>query len=125
MKMTPDTRTWAGLREREATIRPCARVSRTLVEQGVLGFGLPVDGKIGVGALPTVEELFVGVTGRCVVAHHLLRAAALEPGQGSDDVSNAKTWIVDQLLELGRGRLAIAKREVCEPSDVGGVNRIN
>jgi Histidine kinase-, DNA gyrase B-, and HSP90-like ATPase len=64
------------------------------LELGVLGFGLSIDGKIGVGAFPNAKEFFVRFTGGCVVAHHLLRAAELEPGQGSDDMSHAKTGIV-------------------------------
>jgi hypothetical protein len=82
------------------------------LELGVLSFGLSIDGKIGVGIFPNVEEFFVRFAGGRVVAHHLLRAAELGPGHGSDDMSHAKTGIVDQLLELGCGRLAIA-----EPTD--------
>jgi hypothetical protein len=96
-----------------------------LFEPGVLGFGLSIDRKIGVGVFPNVKEFFVRFTGGCVVARHLLRAAELEPGQGSDDMSHAKTRIVDQLLELSRGRLAIAEPHVCESADVGGVHRID
>ena len=83
------------------------------LQLGVFGFGLSIDGKIGIGIFPNVKEFFVRFAGGCVVAHHLLRAAQLEPGQGSDDMSHAKTRIVDQLLELSRGRLAIA-----EPQDM-------
>src|SRR5260370_18909052 len=39
-------------------------------------------------------------------------------------MSHAKTGIVDQLLELSRGRLAIAEPHVCESADVGGVHRL-
>ena len=94
------------------------------LELGVLGFGLSIDGKIGVGVFPNAKEFFVRFAGGCVVAHHLLRAAELEPGQGSDDMSHAKTGIVDQLLELSRGRLAIAEPQVCESADIGGVYRL-
>ena len=73
------------------------------LELGVLGFGLLIDGKIGVGVFPNAKEFFVRFAGGCVVAHHLLRAAELEPGQGSADMSHAKTGIVDQRLELSRG----------------------
>src|SRR6267142_3603119 len=93
-------------------------------QPGVLGFGLTVDWKICVGVFPNAKEFFVRFTGGCVVAHHLLRAAELEPGQGSNDMSHAKTGIVDQLSELSRGRLAIAELHVCETADVGGVHSL-
>src|SRR3984885_11586640 len=77
-------------------------------ELGVLGFGLSAHGKIGVSVFPNAKEFFVRFTGGCVVSHHLLRAAELKPGQRSDHMSHAKAGIVDQLLELSGGRLAIA-----------------
>src|ERR1700722_8239797 len=40
-------------------------------------------------------------------------------------MSYAKTGIVDQLLELNRGRLAIAERQIRESADVGGIHRID
>jgi hypothetical protein len=39
------------------------------LELGVLGFGLPIDGKIGTGVLPNVKEFFLRFAGGCVVAH--------------------------------------------------------
>src|SRR3984885_9166579 len=90
-------------------------------ELGILGFGLLVDGSVGIGALPQIQESLVGLPCSGFIAPHLLRAAKLEPGQGSRDMSHAKTGIVDQLLELSRGRLAIAERQVRESADVCGV----
>jgi hypothetical protein len=40
-----------------------------ILELGILGFGLSIDGKIGVGIFPNVKEFFVGFAGRCVIAH--------------------------------------------------------
>src|ERR1700721_2467921 len=106
--------------------RPTSRSHRAwlplFLELGVLGFGLSIDGKVGVGIFPNAKEFFVRFAGGRCVAHHLLRAAELEPGQGPDDMSHAKTGSVDQLLELSRGRLAIAEAHVRESADVGGVH---
>src|ERR1700684_4573979 len=87
------------------------------LELGVLGFGLSIDGKIGVGIFPKAKEFFVRFASGCFIAHHLLRAAALEPGQWADDMPHAKTGIVNQLLKRSRGRLAIAEPQVCESAD--------
>jgi hypothetical protein len=35
------------------------------LELGVLGFGLPVDGKIGIGVFPNAKEFFVGIASGC------------------------------------------------------------
>jgi len=91
---------------------------------GVLGFGLLIDGNIGVGVLPQIQESLVGLPCSGFIAHHLLRAAKLEPGQGSRDVSHIKTGIVDQLLELSRGRSAIAELQIRQSADVGGLHRL-
>src|SRR5258708_13405638 len=40
----------------------------------------------------------------------------------SRDMCNGKAGIIDQLLELSRGRLAIAELQIGETTDVGGVN---
>ena len=73
-----------------------------VLELGVLGFGLSIDGKIGVGVFPKFKEFFVRFAGGCAVAHHLLRSAELGTGQWAGDKFPAQTGIVDQLLELAR-----------------------
>src|SRR5260370_3020160 len=40
----------------------------------------------------------------------------------SRDMCNGKAGIIDQLLELSRGRLAIAELQIGETTDVGGGN---
>ena len=72
------------------------------LELGVLGFGLSIDGKIGVGVFPNAKEFFVRFAGGCVVAHHSLRTAELKPGQRAGYEFRAQTGIVDKLLELAR-----------------------
>src|ERR1700733_4286126 len=79
-----------------------------LLELGVLGFGLSIDGKIGVGIFPNVKEFFVGFAGGCLIAHQSLCPTELKPGQRTRDVAPAQTRIVDQLLELARCRSALA-----------------
>jgi hypothetical protein len=61
---------------------------------------------------------------RSFIAHHLLRAVKLEPSQGSRDMSNGKAGIIDQLLELSRGRPAIAEFQVRKSANIGGINII-
>ena len=74
----------------------CSGLFDSILRQpGVLGFGLLVDGNVGIGVLPQIQESLVGLPRNGFIAHHLLRAAELEPGQGSDDMSYAKTGIVD------------------------------
>src|SRR5258708_38129174 len=91
------------------------------LELGVLGFGLLVDRNVGIGVLPQIQESFVRLPCRGFIAHHLLRAAKLQPSQRSRDMSNRKAGIIDQLLELSRGRPAIAKLQVCESANIGRV----
>ena len=79
-----------------------------LLELGVLGLGLLIDGKIGVGVFPNAKEFFVRFAGGCVVAHQSLRPTELKPGQWAGDIFPAQTGIVDQLLEFARCRSAIA-----------------
>src|SRR6202041_1541816 len=87
-------------------------------ELGVLGFGLLVDRNVGIGVLPQIQESLVGLPCSGLIAHHLLRAAKLEPGQGSSHMSYGKTGIVDQLLELSRSRSAIAELQIRQSADV-------
>ena len=91
-------------------------------QPSVFGFGFAVDGNVRVGALPRIQESLVRLPRGGFVAHHLLRAAKLEPGQGSRDISHCKPGIVDQFLELRGGRPAIAEFQVRKSADVGGVH---
>src|ERR1700691_2080036 len=97
---------------------------RWFLDLGIFGFGLSIDGKIGVGVFPNAQEVFVRFARRCVIARHLLRAAELKPGQRSDDMPDAEAGIVDQLLELSCRRLAIPCLQVGEPANVWGVHRL-
>jgi hypothetical protein len=47
-------------------------------ELGILGFGLLIDGNIGVGILPESQEIFVPLAGGNFVAHHFLRPGHLQ-----------------------------------------------
>ncbi len=114
--------------EAQAFISPCRPRCRShrvwlplFLELGVLGLGLLVDGNVGIGVLPQIQESLVRLPCGGFLAHHLLRATELEPSKGSDDVSHAKAGIVDLLLKLSRGRPAIAELQVCESANVGGV----
>src|ERR1700684_48686 len=78
------------------------------LELGVLGFGLSIDGKIGVGIFPNTKEFFIGFAGGCVIAHPSLCPTELKPGQWAGYKVPAQTGIVDQLLELARRGLTIA-----------------
>jgi len=42
-----------------------------IFELGVLGFGLSIDGKIGVSVFPKIKEFFVRFAGACVIAHQI------------------------------------------------------
>ena len=46
-----------------------SRLVSYVFELGVLGFGLSINGNIGIGVLPDGKEFFVGFAGGCVVAH--------------------------------------------------------
>ena len=48
------------------------RLFNSFSELGVLGFGLPIDRKIGIGIFPKGKEFFVGFASGCVVAHQPL-----------------------------------------------------
>ncbi len=65
--------------------RPRCRSHRVwlpmFLELGVLGFGLSIDGNIGVGIFPNAKEFFVRFAGGCVVAHQSLCPTELKPGQ--------------------------------------------
>jgi hypothetical protein len=78
------------------------------LELGVLGFGLSIDGKIGVGIFPKGKEFFVRFACGCVIADQFLCPGELEPSQWAGDIFQAQTGIVDQFLELARCRSAIA-----------------
>ncbi len=47
------------------------------VQFRVLGFGLVIDGKIGIGVFPNAKEFFVRFAGGSVVAHQSLCATEL------------------------------------------------
>ena len=106
-----------------SSLRVAAEASLVLGQLGVLGLGLLVDGNVGVGVLPQIQESLVRLPRGGFIAHHLLRAAELEPGQGSRDMFNGEAGMIDQLLELSRGRPAIAELQIGETTDVGEVNR--
>jgi hypothetical protein len=92
--------------------RPRCRSHRVwlplFLELGVLGFGLSIDGNIGIGILPNIKEFVVGFAGGCVVAQQSLCSTELKPCQWAADIFPAQSGIVDQLLELARRRSAIA-----------------
>jgi len=94
-------------------------------ETGVLGSGLLVDGSVGIGVLPQIQESFVRLPCGGFIAHHLLCAAELQPSQRSRDMSNGKAGMIDQLLELSRGRPAIAELQISETTDIGGETKSN
>jgi len=50
---------------------------------GILGFGLLVDGNIGIGILAEGQEFLVPLTRTRVVANHFLRPCHLQTRQGS------------------------------------------
>src|ERR1700747_73289 len=81
-------------------------------EFGVLGLSLLVDGNVGVGVLPQIQESLVRLPCGGFIAHHLLCAAEVQPSQGSRDMFNGEAGMIDQLLELSRGRPAIAEFQV-------------
>jgi len=54
------------------------------LELGVLGFGLSIDGNIGVGVFPNAKEFFVRFARGCVVAHQSLCSTELKPGQWAE-----------------------------------------
>src|SRR5262245_17038402 len=85
----------------------------------VLCLSLLVDSNIGIGVLPQIQKSLVRLPRGGFVTHQLLRATELEPGQGSCDMFQGKAAIIDHLLELGRGRSAIAEFQICETADVG------
>src|ERR1700747_2374358 len=93
-------------------------------EFGVLGLSLLVDGNVGVGVLPQIQESLVRLPCGGFIAPHLLCAAELQPSQRSRDMSNGKAGMIDQLLELSRGRPAIAELQISETTDIGGVNKV-
>src|SRR5258707_15800149 len=72
---------------RFVSIKPSSRLCNSFSKLGVLGFGLLVDGNVWIGVLPQIQESLVGLPCTGFIAHHLLRAAKLEPGQGSRDMS--------------------------------------
>src|ERR1700735_332692 len=113
------------LRSQTMTRRPTPwNQCNSFSEFGVLGLSLLVDGNVGIGALPQIQEGLVRLLCGGFIAHHLLRAAELEPSQGSSHMSYGKTGIVDQLLELSRSRSPIAEPQICDSADVGGVHRV-
>ncbi len=44
---------------------------------GVLGFGLLVDGDVGIGVFPEGEKILIRLARPSLVTHHVLRAAKL------------------------------------------------
>src|SRR5277367_2136541 len=102
-------------------VKPSSRPCNSISELGVLGLGLLVDRNVGIGVLPQIQERLVGFPRSGFIALHFLCTGKLQPRQGSRDMSHAKTGIVDHLLELSRGRSAIAKLQIRQPTDVGGV----
>src|ERR1700688_4419111 len=84
------------------SIKLSSRLCNLFSKLGVLGFGLLVDGDVGIGVLPQIQESLVGLRCSGSISHHLLRAAKLEPGQWAGDIPQAQTRIIDQLLELAR-----------------------
>ena len=49
-----------------------------LLEVGVFGFGLLVDGNVGIGVFPESQEIFIPVAGGGFVAHHFLGSGHLQ-----------------------------------------------
>src|SRR5580658_5578757 len=84
------------------SIKPSSRLWNSVSELGVLGFGLLVDGNVGIGALPQIQESLVGLPCSGFIAYHFLRAGKVELGQWAVNRLQAQTRIIDQLLELAR-----------------------
>ena len=71
-----------------------------ILQLGVFCLGLLQDENVRIGVLPRFQESLVGLLCGGFIAHHLLRAAKLEPGQWAGDKPQGQTRIIDQLLEL-------------------------
>jgi hypothetical protein len=60
--------------------RPTVRsLCNSFSELGEFGFGLLVDGNVGIGVLPQIQESLVGLPCSGFIAQHFLCAAKLEP----------------------------------------------
>ena len=60
------------------SIKPSSRLCNSFSELGVLGFGLLIDGNVGIGVLPESQEIFIPLAGGGFVAHHFLRPGDLQ-----------------------------------------------
>ena len=107
-------------------------LSRMLsMQPGVLGFGLPVDGDVGIGVFPEGEEVFVrckrpdagGISVRSLRGSRLqgIGASHSQTCQRSCPAVPDNAAVVDNLLELGGSLLALSGCQVCLSTNVGGI----
>jgi hypothetical protein len=55
--------------------KPSSRLCNSFLELGVFGFSLPVDGNVGIGVFPQIQESLVGPPCSSFMTHYLLGAA--------------------------------------------------
>jgi hypothetical protein len=70
-----------------------SRLVAWMLELGVLGFDLSIDGKVGVNVFPNAKEFFVRFAGGHVVAHQSLCSTELKTCQWTGSLPPAQTGI--------------------------------
>src|SRR5271165_167919 len=85
---------------------------------GVLGFGLLVDGDIGIGVFPEGEKILIRLARGSLVAHHHLRAAELQVRKCTRHKSGYYARMVEEFLELRSSPGALARCEVRQTAHI-------
>ena len=87
-------------------------LSRVWLQLRVLGFGLLVDGDVGIGVFPEGEEILIRLACGGLVAHHHLRAAELQVRQRPQHEVPDDPGMVEHLLELSSRLLSLAGLQI-------------
>jgi len=72
-----------------------------LLQLGVLGLGLFIDGNVGVGAFPQSKEVLVGGFRFGVIALHCIRSTQLPVRQSAYGIADHDAAVNENLLEFG------------------------
>lgn len=70
-----------------------------LLQLGVFGFGLLIDGNVGVGVLPAHQEILIGRCGLGSVFRLRVSTAQLQICQCTDRIADCDPPMVENLLE--------------------------
>jgi len=94
-----------------------------LLQLGVFGFGLLIDGNVGVGVLPAHQEILIGRCGLGSVSRLRVSTAQLQMRHCAYRIADYDPPMVDNLLELRSGFGTSSFSQIGLATHIDGIKR--